>query len=191
MATLKPTQRNGRKETSTQFANLSKDEDIAKALGLLAEVKQAQVTTATLKAYVPFLRDFEFDDVVEGVRQIMSVPRREGETAFPEVATILHSVRNAKAARLEHGRRGFHCSDCQGENGLLYFDRSGNRLRGVEIVEAQYRAARKCPCGGTEHDWKALQRDRAVNPSAYGTFSDVVQALKRKRPDLAPMLEGL
>lgn len=170
-------QKDEAKETSTPSGNTSTDQEISMCLGLLAEAKQAQVTAATLSVYVPRFRRFGIDDLVAGIEYLIATPRQEGQTSFPEVAVIVRAVADAERARRIREAKKFFCADCRSENGFLYFGRDGKRLRGVELVRTDHRSARRCPCGGTDHDWALMHRDREVNPEAYGT-PDLASALR-------------
>lgn len=155
------------------------DEDIKLSLSLLNELRRADATEITLSAYVSYFRKFELRDIVAGIEAIIARGRQGFETAFPEPSSIVRAVADAERERKAKERRKFFCEDCRSENGFLYFGRDGKRLRGVELVRTDHRSARRCPCGGTDHDWALMHRDREVNPEAYGT------------PDLASALRAL
>jgi hypothetical protein len=71
-------------------------------LVLMAEMRQATVSKQTLKVYSTRLvnearSDARGMEAVEGaIIAIAERPRREGETAFPDLGTILHEVEIAK-----------------------------------------------------------------------------------------------
>jgi hypothetical protein len=136
-------------------------------LGLLAEAKQGQVTQATLTVYVPYFRRFELADMVAGVESLIASPRREGHTSFPEVAVIVRAVADAERKRRAQESRKFFCEDCRSECGFLIFDKSGRRLRGADLVNATHRYAKRCPCGGREHEWATMHRERENFPELY------------------------
>lgn len=53
----------------------------------------------TLQAYSAGLEGFDPQDVKAAVGQLILVPRREGETAFPEFATLRMAVRGVEGDR--------------------------------------------------------------------------------------------
>jgi hypothetical protein len=59
------------------------------------------------------------------------------------------------------------CSECENEDGYLFYDRSygGQRLRGEAIAAARYRYASRCPCGGSY---------RHQRPEKHTTMQDVM-----------------
>jgi hypothetical protein len=71
------------------------------ALTYLAMARQANVSKETLKLFAGELLDFEHEDIVSVIRAIVRTPRREGETAFPDLGTLLQAVRSQRAQRLE------------------------------------------------------------------------------------------
>lgn len=58
----------------------------------LAQARQAPVNSATLELYAQKLTQFPFESVNVAIGKIALEPRREGETAFPELATVLARV---------------------------------------------------------------------------------------------------
>ncbi len=67
--------------------------EIVKLLTKFAERRQAQVNPSTLLTFADDLSSYQLSDIEKALLQLASVPRREGETAFPEVATIFEAVR--------------------------------------------------------------------------------------------------
>jgi hypothetical protein len=65
----------------------------------LAQARQAPVNSETLKLYALKLFHQDPRDVKAAVGRIASEPRREGETAFPDLGTVLAHVNTAKFAR--------------------------------------------------------------------------------------------
>jgi hypothetical protein len=90
-----------RQETSmlSKQQTVSHESNIRKLLTILAERRQAQVTPGTLLTFSKDLAVYSLSDIDQALMRIASVPRREGETAFPEVATILEAVRGVIRAR--------------------------------------------------------------------------------------------
>lgn len=90
-------------ETSThlQKQNASHESDIRKMLMRLAERRQAQVTPGTLLIFSQDLAAYSLKEIDQALTGIASVPRREGETAFPEIAVIVESIRAVKRVRSE------------------------------------------------------------------------------------------
>jgi hypothetical protein len=73
--------------------------EISKLLTKFAERRQAQVNPSTLLTFADDLSSYQLSDIDQALMRIASVPRRDGETAFPEVATILEAVRGVIRAR--------------------------------------------------------------------------------------------
>ena len=73
--------------------------EIMRALMNMATFRQATVTKDTLKLYSERLAFLELEDVLEGCKAIEGLPRDEGETAFPNLATVIHFVNIENSAR--------------------------------------------------------------------------------------------
>lgn len=154
-------------------------------LAKLAMERGAKVEASQIRYLAAELSKFP-DEVIaqvcdefaeETIGQYM--PRWPDPQAFKTACRKLHDTLTGNA------ERKFYCSDCANEDGMLYFDRKGTRLRRRAIVCAEWKSAERCPCGGTETDWKALEIDRAHHPENYSTMQDVVRDLAKKKPDLA------
>ena len=87
-AILQPSQASQKKEVS-----------ISAELFKLAEARQASVSNATLELYSSHLAHFQLEDVREGLRKLSLRRRQEGETAFPDLATVLDTVDDARRDR--------------------------------------------------------------------------------------------
>jgi hypothetical protein len=64
-------------------------------LTVLAEARQAAITSETLRLYASQLARFQPDDIAAGIQSMMLTKRREGETAFPDLATVMDAVNAA------------------------------------------------------------------------------------------------
>lgn len=69
--------------------------EIMKLLTKFAERRQAQVTTATLLTFAEDLSKYPLGDIEAGLLSISSRRRADGETAFPEIATVVDEVLSA------------------------------------------------------------------------------------------------
>lgn len=146
----------------------------------LARARQARLDIQQLNFYASSLSGFNTDVIEAVIQQFeMEIPEPYAPR-FPEVAAIMAECR--KLTRKDEPLK-FFCDDCQAESGMLYFDSPirGNRLRGRALVESKNRYARRCPCGGTEHDWEAMYRDRQMNPEKYFTMEDVFNTVNARR----------
>ncbi len=75
---------------------------IAADLSYLATARQAQVDPVVLGVYYEALKDFPLDEIATACKDLARSTRREGETAMPDLGTILEAVRYAgrfRAAR--------------------------------------------------------------------------------------------
>ena len=90
----------GQKQTaiSKQRAKPSLN-SLATMLAWLAQARQASLSKDTVKLYATELGDYLEQDVQAGIRRLGTTPRREGETAFPDLGTVLEAVRSARGAR--------------------------------------------------------------------------------------------
>jgi hypothetical protein len=77
---------------------------VIKALTFLATARQASVTRDTLLLYASELQELREDDVSVAIRQIATAPREEGQTAFPDLGTLLRKVQAEKHRRERHER---------------------------------------------------------------------------------------
>src|SRR5579862_6013326 len=81
-------------------ANRSDESWIVDQLTILAEARQAAVSAATLELFSSELAQFEVEDIAAGIRTLSLTRRRDGETAFPDLATIVEAVTVKKVRRL-------------------------------------------------------------------------------------------
>lgn len=91
-------------ETSQQRERQSQTspEQVIEFLTYLAEVRQANVTGATYRAYAKVLSQSRLMDLQKAIGNLAMRERRDGETAFPALATIVAEVRAASKNRLEN-----------------------------------------------------------------------------------------
>lgn len=77
----------------------SKQEEIKVLLAKMAIRRQAKVGEMEFAVFSEDLMGYETEVIAEALNQLCSKPRAEGETAFPELATILDAVRGVIRAR--------------------------------------------------------------------------------------------
>lgn len=65
----------------------------------MAVRRQATIAEPEYDVFSSDLMDFELQDIHVALSRIASVPRRDGETAFPEIATVTLAVRAATSER--------------------------------------------------------------------------------------------
>ncbi len=75
--------------------------EIVKLMTKFAERRQAQVNPSTLLTFADDLSCYSLGDIEAALVQIASVPRRDGETAFPEVATIFEAIRGVRRGKAD------------------------------------------------------------------------------------------
>ena len=92
-------------ETTEPYArptnSTDKIEKIKALLRLLAEARQSDVSTETLRVFSRSLDRYELEDITVAVGALGLQERRQGETAFPALATIVSWVRNESIRRGE------------------------------------------------------------------------------------------
>ena len=92
------TERYGRQSRPTAP---NKVEQIKGLLRLLAEARQSDVSTETLRVFSRSLERYELDDISVAVGALGVQERQQGETAFPALATILSAVKAESIRRKE------------------------------------------------------------------------------------------
>lgn len=120
---------------------------IATLLVTLAEARQAAVTQTTLQVYDKRLQAFDLRDVRTAILALMETPRREGETAFPDLATLVIAVQRVQKARLNAWQKCEACASGMDGWQALYDDH-GHRI-GVT----------RCHC------WKLWRARQAPEPA--------------------------
>ena len=112
----------------------------------LAEARQAPLNSTTLRVYDARLQKFALEDVQAAAQRLMETPRRDGETAFPDLPTLLAEVRQAEKRRLSMWVKCPACS--AGNDGWMpvYAGEGKGRTR-IGVV--------RCECWKA---WKAKQR---------------------------------
>lgn len=90
------------------------------ALAQMATFRQAVIDTSTLKLYSARLANERFEDVIAALEHIQEQPRAEGETALPEIGTILALVGvmavrrvNREGAAKDLEFIAWRCSSCK------------------------------------------------------------------------------
>lgn len=68
-------------------------------LNFLADTRQAKVTDSTYKTYIPILMRFYAVDLRDAVETLALRERRDGETAFPSLATIVSLAKDIAGRR--------------------------------------------------------------------------------------------
>lgn len=53
------------------------------------------ISADTLRIFVAELRAFQRDDITAGIRSLMLRPRESGQTAFPDLGTVVDAVKTA------------------------------------------------------------------------------------------------
>jgi hypothetical protein len=92
------TERYGRQSRPTAP---NKTEQIKGLLRLLAEARQSDVSSETLRVFSRSLERYELDDISVAVGALGVQERQQGETAFPALATILSAVKGESIRRKE------------------------------------------------------------------------------------------
>jgi hypothetical protein len=83
----------------TQRSELSKKSKIVILLTALGIRRQAKLDVEDYLLYASDLESYEMADLENAVGELAKKPRAEGQTAFPDIATILEAVRGAIRAR--------------------------------------------------------------------------------------------
>lgn len=71
---------------------------------ILAEARQAEVSAETLKVYSKALDLFQVVDIEVAVANLALRERRDGETAFPSLGTLVTGVKEARERRAERDK---------------------------------------------------------------------------------------
>lgn len=79
---------------------------ISAQLTILAEARQAAITSDTLKLYASALTRFQPEDIGAGIKSLMIVRRQDGETAFPDLGTCIAAVNAAIGNRRSRAAGG-------------------------------------------------------------------------------------
>ena len=80
-----------------QFSKeLSTEENVMSALTKMACFRQATMDDATLESYTMALKDLDLRAFQVAMAVISESPRREGETAFPELGRVLEIMDEAR-----------------------------------------------------------------------------------------------
>jgi hypothetical protein len=73
---------------------------IATSLSYLATARQGQIDAVTLDVYCTELKAFPIDEVMAAVKDLARTPREPGETAMPDLGTVLAAVKYAGRFRI-------------------------------------------------------------------------------------------
>lgn len=96
-------------QLSTPSSGPSKQEEIKVMLAKLAIRRQAKIAELEFMVFSEDLMLYDLKDIQSAMELLSSRPRGEGETAFPEVATIIAeirgSVRGRRALEIEAEKR--------------------------------------------------------------------------------------
>lgn len=84
---------------STQQPQLSKISRIVQLLTVLGIRRQAKLDKEDYQVFASDLESCDLGDIETALNLIASKPRAEGETAFPDVATIMEAIRSAARVR--------------------------------------------------------------------------------------------
>lgn len=74
-------------------------------LTYLGQARQAALSKETLKVYAQELAGFAEVDVAAGIRNLALTPRGPGETAFPDLGTVIQAVSRVQSERLAKERQ--------------------------------------------------------------------------------------
>jgi len=74
--------------------------EIAMLLTKLSYARQAPIDPNSLDYFSAELARFHIDDVTAAIDKLCRTRRREGETAFPDLPTLLDGIREARISRL-------------------------------------------------------------------------------------------
>lgn len=86
-------------QVSTQPNEPSKQSRIVLLLAQLGIRRQAKLDPEDYQVFAADLSNYALGDIRTGFKNLASRPRREGETAFPDLGTMLHEIDNAARAR--------------------------------------------------------------------------------------------
>ena len=108
---------------------------ISMQLTVIASARQATVSPMDLRLYSKAMADYHRIDIEAAVQELCLTERRDGETAFPALATVLKALRAVVSARRrrETAKRRENCQTCKGVGWV------------VEMKDKDS-AARRCDC---------------------------------------------
>jgi len=84
---------------STQPPELSKHSRIVLLLSAFGVRRQAKLDQQDYQVYASDLEPFNLEDIEAVLRRLSEKPREEYEPAFPDLATIVHAIKNRQQAR--------------------------------------------------------------------------------------------
>jgi hypothetical protein len=103
---------NARTATLTPY-EAQRRKSIQTSLAGLAEARQASVSAETLKLYSSQLSEYAEGDVRAACREIAHNPRKEGETAFPELGKIIWQIKVIVDERRREQRSQAQYNKCE------------------------------------------------------------------------------
>lgn len=119
------------------------------ALVYLAETRQASVSEATYRSYVPQLAKHDIRDVTAGIEALACEPRGDFEPAFPALGTIIQRSEQARRKRTTPTKY-VPCGSCM--DGLVWVNAKGVPC---DFLESTDRIMAECKC---KREWKAAKR---------------------------------
>ena len=153
-----------RKTESSLQRGVQSQQWLIAQLGKLAMLRQAEVGQKTLETFASILSQYRPKDVCSALDRLAHTRREEGETAFPDLATLEEAIRADAAKRLsadkreaersaaaaedrdraEHPENYFSVADAMAE----VMRRKGVELRQKQEVKAAAESTAECPkCG--------------------------------------------
>lgn len=140
----------------------------------LAVDRQAKPEAITIRQYVTALSGFSDEVIRQVCDDLGGQSVAEYQPRFPSKDVLISACRKLQAELSRPSSAKYFCGDCASEDGWLYFDapKNGNRLCGADIVRAERRYAMRCPCGGTETDWRTLHQEIEYRRRAQPASAD-------------------
>lgn len=159
----------------------SKKSAIKIRLNELAIARSVRIEMSQINYYASCLSNFPFEVIDQTISKFEHEVPDDFKPRWPDIQALMSRCRQIAAGEAEPK---FYCLDCANEDGWLYFDvKTGHRLRAAAIVDAGERGRRRerCPCGGNQTNWRALEQDRAAHPENYFTINEVIRDFNEKR----------
>src|ERR1035437_6523777 len=126
----------------TRSTKFSAADEIAKLLVKLSVARQASVNVATLDLLSVELAKKNFSAVRAAIERLCVTTRRDGETAFPDLATIVAAVESEE--RKQNTGKFIPCGRCA--NGVLTVNEKGQPWDDKRDCRNSERSARYCEC---------------------------------------------
>jgi hypothetical protein len=141
-------------------------------LNFLADSRQAKVTDSTYKTYIPILMRFYAIDLRDAVETLALRERRDGETAFPSLATVVSLTKGIAGRR--QARNAQETMSAERRHYLEHPERYCSMLeiwQGVEELRQRRRAGEVIPT--QERQWTQDDTNRYLarirQPKTYNS----------------------